>query len=72
MQSTQEEKESYFVSKFVFRPPSLLATISHFSFILNDFKGDKCAISKSKKVVESEKSKNKIEKLKPQNHIEHL
>jgi hypothetical protein len=31
--------------------------LAHFSFILNDFKGYKCTISKSIQLVESEKSK---------------
>ncbi len=74
-QRTQEMKELYFVSNFVFKPPLLLATIS-FSFLIHFerfqrlqmryFKICKTCLKwkVSKKII--------VEELKLQNHTEHL
>jgi hypothetical protein len=45
---------------------------AHFSFILNDFKGYKCVISKYINFFKIKIFKNIVEELKLQNHVEHL
>jgi hypothetical protein len=46
--------------------------LAHFSFILNNFKGYKCAISKCIKLVLNNNNNKIVEELKLQNHTKHL
>jgi hypothetical protein len=46
--------------------------LAHFSFILNNFKGYKCAISKFIKLVQNNNNNKIVEELKLQNITKHL
>jgi hypothetical protein len=73
-QRMQEEKEWYFISNFVFRPPLLPAIISYSFFIhFEQFQWQKMCYLKIYKTCLKWKVKKIIaEKLKLQNHTKHL
>jgi hypothetical protein len=73
-QRMQEEKEWYFVSNFVSRPPLFLATISC-SFLIHFERFQRlqmCYFKIYKTCLKWKVKKIIIEELKLQNHIEHL